>query len=69
MYWFKQFHFKHVACAGCNLNERLLFKFVFFSSCRAKYFRGKKLNGEYEIRVEQVRNFFTLFVVEEYSNY
>lgn len=22
--------------------------------CRAKYFRGKKLNGEYEIRVEQV---------------
>uniref|UniRef100_A0A3Q0RB93 Synapsin III n=1 Tax=Amphilophus citrinellus TaxID=61819 RepID=A0A3Q0RB93_AMPCI len=26
--------------------------FLFFS-CRSKYFRGKKLNGEYEIRVEQ----------------
>lgn len=25
------------------------------SRCRAKYFRGKKLNGEYEIRVEQVQ--------------
>uniref|UniRef100_A0A3B3IM18 Synapsin III n=1 Tax=Oryzias latipes TaxID=8090 RepID=A0A3B3IM18_ORYLA len=26
---------------------------LFFFPCRAKYFRGKKLNGEYEIRVEQ----------------
>lgn len=35
-------------------NEADFVYLVFCFFCRSKYFRGKKLNGDYEIRVEQV---------------
>lgn len=37
------------------------FEFILFLfSFRAKLFRGKKVQGEYDIRVEQVKSFITI---------
>ena len=38
------------------LQKTYFTKHFIFLPRRAKYFRGKKLNGEYEIKVEQVGN-------------